>query len=78
MYSSGVSNTYLFALPQYYKLNEGYFLGFLFKRLGGLRPPRGLKKASSEKYPLFITCFSVILHECSCFIEFIRGVGEKR
>ena len=53
--SSGVSTTCLFAPAPYYKLNKGFFLGFLFKPLGGLRPPRGLNKKASEKYPLFIT-----------------------
>ena len=59
--SSVVSNTCLFAPATYYKLNKGFFLGFLFKPLGGrteLRPPRGLNKKASEKYPLFITCLS--------------------
>ena len=56
--SSGVSNTCLFAPASYYKLNKGFFLGFLFKPLGGLRPPRGLNKKASEKYPLFITWIS--------------------
>ena len=45
----------LFAPAQYYKLNKEVFRGFLFKLLGGLRPPRGLNKKASEKYPLFIT-----------------------
>ena len=53
--SSGVSNTCLFAPTPYYKLNKGFFLGFLFKPLSGLRPPRGLNKKALEKYPLFIT-----------------------
>ena len=56
MFSSGVSNTCLFALVPYYKLNKGFFLSFLFKPLGGLRPPRGLNRKASEKYPLSITC----------------------
>ena len=56
--SSGVSNTCLFTLAQYYKLNKGFFLGFLFKPLAGLRLPRGLNKKASEKYPLFITSYS--------------------
>ena len=38
-----------------YKLNKGFFLGFLFKPLGGLCQPRGLNKKASEKYTLFIT-----------------------
>ena len=46
----------LFAHALYYKLNKGFFLGFLFKQLGGLRPPRGLNMKAEEKYPLFITC----------------------
>ena len=46
--SSGVSNTCLFAPAPYYKLNKGFFLGFLFKPLGGLRPPCGLNKKASE------------------------------
>ena len=29
--------------------NKGFFLGFLFKPLGGLRPPRGLNEKASEK-----------------------------
>ena len=53
--SSGVSNTCLFAPAPYYKLNKGFFRGFLFKPLGGLRPPRGLNKKASEKYLLSIT-----------------------
>ena len=58
--ASGVSNTCLIAPAPYYKLNKGIFLGFLFKPLGGLRPPRGLNKKASEKYPLFITCNGVV------------------
>ena len=42
--SSGVSKTCLFAPAPYYKLNIGFFLGFLFKPLGGLRLPRGLNR----------------------------------
>ena len=53
--SSGVSNTCLFAPAPYYKLNKGFSLSFLFKTLGGLRPPCGLNKKASEEYPLFIT-----------------------
>ena len=53
----GVSSTCLFAPAPYYKLNKGFFLCFLFKPLGGLRPPRGLNKKASEKYPLFITYY---------------------
>ena len=52
---AGVSNTCLFAPAPYYKLNKGFFLGFLFKPLGGLRPPLGLNKKASEKNPLSIT-----------------------
>ena len=52
--SPGVSNTSLFEHAPYYKLNKGFFLGFLFKPLSGLRPPRGLNKKASKKYPLFI------------------------
>ena len=69
--SSGVSNTCLFAPAPYNKLNKGFFLGFLFKPLCGLRPPRGLNKNASEKYPLSTTCImlyenhiDVILHGC--------------
>ena len=51
----GVSSKCLFAHAPYYKLNKGFFLGFLFKPLGGLRPPRGLNKKASEKNPLSIT-----------------------
>ena len=58
---SGVSNTCLFAPEPYYKLNKGFILGFLFKPLGGLRPPRGLNKKASEKYPLSITYISVVV-----------------
>ena len=47
--SSGVSNTCLFAPTPYYKLNKGFFLGFLFKPLSGLRPPRGFKQESLGK-----------------------------
>ena len=54
--SPGVSNTCLFAPAPYYKLDKGFFLGFLFKPLSGLRPPRGLSKKASEKHPLSITC----------------------
>ena len=50
--SSGVSSTCLFAPAPNYKLNKAFFLGFLFKPLGG---PRGLNKKDSEKYSLFIT-----------------------
>ena len=46
----------LFAPVPYYKLNKGFFLGFLFKPLGGLCPPRDLNKKASEKNPLSITC----------------------
>ena len=53
--SSGVSNTCLFAPAPFYKLNKGFFLSFLFKPLGGLRPPSGLTKKAEEKYPLLIT-----------------------
>ena len=53
--SSGVSNTCLFAPAPYYKLNKGFFFGFLFKPRGGCSPPSGLNKKASEKYPLFIT-----------------------
>ena len=64
--SSGVSNTCLFAPAPYYKLDKGFFLGFLFKPLGGLRPPRGLNKKASEKYPLSISCYSL---EITCLPE---------
>ena len=47
--SAGVSNTCLFALAPYYKLNKGFFLGFLFKPRGGLRPPCGFKQESLGK-----------------------------
>ena len=53
--SSGVSNTCLFAPAPHYKLNKGFSLSFLFKTLGGLRPPCSLNKKASEEYPLFIT-----------------------
>ena len=53
--SSGVSNTCLFAPAPFYKLNKVFFLGFLFKPLGGLRPPRGLNMKAWEKKLLFIT-----------------------
>ena len=59
--SSGVSNTYLFAPVPYYKLNKGFFLGFLFKPRGGRNPPRGLNKKASEKNPLSITYFICFL-----------------
>ena len=68
-----VSDTCLFAPAQYYKLNKGFFLGFLFKPLGGLCPPCGLNKKVSEKYPLFITyiidLFAILIiavHEPYC------------
>ena len=70
--SSGVSNTCLFAPVPYYKLNKGYFLGFLFKPIGGLRPPRGLNKKASEKYPLFITYFYAYLNgllQIHCWLD---------
>ena len=51
-----MSVTRVYLPAPYYKLNKGFFLGFLFKRLGGLRPPRGLNKKASEKHPLSITC----------------------
>ena len=54
--SSGVGNTCFFAPAPYYKLDKGFFPRFLFKRLCGLRPPRGLNKKASEKHPLSITC----------------------
>ena len=50
-----------FAPVPYYKLNKGYFLGFLFKPRGGLQPPRGLNEKASEKYPLFITRSNSVL-----------------
>ena len=53
--SSGVSNTCSFAPAPYYKLDKGFFLGFLFKLLGGLCPTRGLSKKASEKHRLSIT-----------------------
>ena len=53
--SSGVSNTCLFAPAPYYKLDKGFFLGFLFKPRGGRSHPRGLNKKASEKHPLSIT-----------------------
>ena len=31
-----------------------FFLGFLFRPLGLIRPPRSFNKKASEKYPLFI------------------------
>ena len=34
--SPDVSNTCLFVPAPYYKLNKGFFLGFLFKPLGGI------------------------------------------
>ena len=52
---SGDSNTCLFAPAPYYKQNKGFFLGFLFKPLGGLRPPGGLNEKASENHPLSIT-----------------------
>ena len=51
--SSGISNRCLFAPAPYYKLNKGFFLGFVFKPGGGL--PRCLNKKTSEKNALFIT-----------------------
>ena len=66
--SPGVRNTCLFAPAPYYKLDKGFFLGFLFKPLGGQRQPRGLNKKASEKYPLSITYNSVadslVFHPC--------------
>ena len=51
----------LFAPAPYYKLNKGFFIGFLFKPLGGCSPPHGFNKNALEKYPLFITC--LYLHD---------------
>ena len=66
--SPGVSNTCLFAPVPHYKLNKGFFLGFLFKPLSGLPPPRGLNKKASEKYPLSITqCIPI-----SCKLTFLK------
>ena len=53
--SSGVSNTFLFTPAPYYKLDKGFFLGFLFKPIGGLRRSHGLNKKALEKYALSIT-----------------------
>ena len=53
--SSGVSNMCLFAPAPNYKLDQRVFPRFLFKPRGGLRPPRGLNKKASEKYPFYIT-----------------------
>ena len=53
--SSDFSKRCLFAPAPYNKLNKGFIVGFLFKPHGGLRPPRGLNKKASEKYPLSIT-----------------------
>ena len=55
----------LFAPAPYYKLNKGYFPGFLFKPLGRLRPSRGLNKKALEKYPLSISksCVSIVNFE---------------
>ena len=55
-----VTRVYL-RLCHYYKLNKGFFLVFLFKPLGGLRPPRGLNKKASEKNPLSITCTCILI-----------------
>ena len=66
--SPGVSNTCLFAPVPYYKLDKGFFLGFLFKPLGGLRPHRGFSTKASEKHPLSITyigCFQ-LGYACIC------------
>ena len=63
----------LFAPTPYYKLNKGFFLGFLFKPLGGLCPPRGLNKKASEKYPLFITYF-VLISDISSYQVIIQGI----
>ena len=40
----------LFAPAPYYKQNKRFFLGFLFKPIGGLRPPSGLNKKASESF----------------------------
>ena len=34
--------------------HTGFFLGFLFKLLGGLRPPSSLNEKALEMYPLFL------------------------
>ena len=70
------SNTCLFAPAPYYQQNKGFFLGFLFKPLGG--PPRGLNEKASEKYPLFITYvfFTAFLH--SLTLTFILCLSENR
>ena len=62
---SGVSNTCLFAPEPYYKLNKGFFLGFLFKPLGGLCPPRRLNK-KPWKSILYLLLISVWLFRVFC------------
>ena len=57
----------LFAPAPYYKLDKGFFLGFLFKPLGGLCPPSSLNKKASEKHPLSITY---------CLLSFFKA-GEN-
>ena len=67
------NNLRLFAPASYYKQNKGYFLGFLFKPLGGLRPPRGLNEKTSEKYPLFIT---YSLHDQRPTLELLKAQSK--
>ena len=58
----------LFAHAPYYKLNKGFFLGFLFKPLGGL-PPHGLNKKSLGK----VSFIYYILDELTQEIMYITG-----
>ena len=75
---SGVSNTCLFAPAPYYKLNKGFFLGFLFKPLGGLRPPRGLNKKASEKNPLSITYCEFSVYTVRIFMKCTHVCAAKQ
>ena len=56
------TDTCILAPAPYYKLNKGFFLGFLFKLLCGLCPPRGLNKKAEEKsFIYYIEMEKVIL-----------------
>ena len=68
----------LFAPAPYYKLNKGFFLGFLFKPLGGLRPPRGLNKKASEKHPLSITYWPFCKEMSNLILRMYKCLGLQK
>ena len=68
--SSGDSNTCLFEPAPYYKQNKGFFLGSLFKPLGG---PRGLNKKvfqQHQQHSFRLATLTVLLTE--------EGIKPKR